>query len=200
MTCAGHSWQGRFRDRNVTTVRWPLWPLITTDWPARRTSVMSDWSRERLKRLFDSLAERLWPGQLTDWRVETRFFIPTKNCVGCCLDADKTIVLDLSRIRTVRYLRGVLLHEMCHAATPDSRGHDLQFFQQVERLLGMGLRPAINFRWYLDEPDGETVFATLSRCATLRNRCERRLGIATQCVFPEFIEFSPFSCIPNLSP
>lgn len=100
-----------------------------------------------------------------------------KDGVGCdafCHTRDKVIVLDVTRYRTSRFLRGVLLHEMCHAAAgPQSRGHDRLFFEEVERLFAMGVPVSVNLWRYDDEP----AIRTLPHCAARLARMEQRAAV-----------------------
>jgi hypothetical protein len=151
-----------------------LWSMLASA-PVRRgrKKVLRRWSDTRLKQLFDVFAERLWPDRkLNQWRVIARHFKREERCRGFCSLECEYIVIDLALCQSDRAVRGILLHEMCHAVC--NGGHDLRFFREVERLLAFGVPVNVDFSLYMNEPDVETVRATLPRCAALAVRAERR--------------------------
>ena len=151
-------WRGQWDA--ATNGRWI--DYVTTDWTSRRTTMMRRWSRHRMQRQLDSFAARLWPGELTGWRVEACHFVGDLNLRACCEPDEKRISIDLAKHNSERHVRGTLLH-------------DLYFFSEVERLIKLGFRPAIDFGLYLDEPDTATVRAELPRCAELSRRAQTRV-------------------------
>ena len=59
---------------------------------------------------------------------------------GFCIPERKIIAVDPDQHRSDNEVRGTILHEMAHAAADirGSRGHDLTFFTELERLLQQG--------------------------------------------------------------
>jgi hypothetical protein len=134
-----------------------------------RRRILRRWSEPVLRSLFDALARRLWPRQLEGWRVVTVYIRHDSTCLAFCDLPRRTVALDLTRMTTDHMVRGVLLHEMCHAASPVG-GHGLPFFQQVERLLMLGVRVQFAIDWLLKGDEAADVRAALECCPALRLR------------------------------
>jgi len=92
------------------------------------------WSEERLRRLFEHYNRKYWHG-----RIQFQIVIGTcEAAMGWCELKNRLITIDVERHQTDREVRSTLLHEMAHAASPKSRGHDVKFFAQLEKLLSRG--------------------------------------------------------------
>jgi hypothetical protein len=63
--------------------------------------------------------------------------------MGQCDRKTRTITVDVVRHLCDAEIRSTLLHEMAHAASRTSKGHDLKFFAQLEKLLRKGARISI---------------------------------------------------------
>lgn len=73
-----------------------------------------------------------------------------------------------------RQIRSTLLHELCHAAAePCSRGHDIYFFLEVEKLLAAGAPIRMDFLNYECASDPDLIFL-LPHCADIRKKQEAR--------------------------
>jgi hypothetical protein len=59
------------------------------------------------------------------------------ECLGQCHHRKRIIEIDPNRHESDRRVRATLLHEMAHAAAP-GKGHGLEFFAEMERLLRRG--------------------------------------------------------------
>lgn len=94
---------------------------------------VTGWNGKRLGQLFDRYKKRYWRGRLPRYRLVVG---PCgEETVGLCDSKRRTITVDVSAHRNDREVRGTMLHEMCHAAAKRSRGHDVPFFAQTEKLL-----------------------------------------------------------------
>src|SRR6516165_10439346 len=98
----------------------------------------------RLQRLFDRYNQLYWRGKLPAYRVLDS---KLESALGDCDWSRRRIIkIDVQAHASNRELRSTVLHEMCHAAAQErgSRGHDLKFFAQVERLLEKGAPITVN--------------------------------------------------------
>jgi hypothetical protein len=96
------------------------------------------WDEQRLQRLFERYDRLYWRRKLKRYRITAASL--TNGTQGLCNSSQRTITIDFARHKTDRDLRGTVLHEMAHAAadTRGSRGHDVVFFAELERLLRLG--------------------------------------------------------------
>jgi hypothetical protein len=94
---------------------------------------MNHWGEKRLQCLFDRYNRKHWRDRLPHYRI-----VPTAlDCLGQCHDQKRIIEIDPNRHKNDRHVRATLLHEMAHAAAP-GRGHGIEFFAEMERLLRRG--------------------------------------------------------------
>jgi hypothetical protein len=92
---------------------------------------------KRLNRLFERYNRHYWYGRLPACQVTA---VPLESELGLFDPRDYTIKIDLSKHESLSKLRRTMLHEMAHAAAEQhgSKGHDVKFFEQLERLLQKG--------------------------------------------------------------
>jgi hypothetical protein len=134
------------------------------------------WPEARLQREFSYLRERYWPGQLRDHALVVARIKPETCFIGLHDSKAKQIIIDLVQHRSDSGVRSTLLHELCHAAAGHrSRGHDIYFFWEVEKLLAVGAPIRVNFVYYEHgrevDPD---LLDLLPRCAEIRQRQKAR--------------------------
>jgi hypothetical protein len=97
-------------------------------------AALTEWSPERLNRLFKRYRDRFWPGRLRRYHVQ---IAPLDDAHGeCDWRSSRKITIDVASHRNDWHVRTTLLHEMCHAAAPG--GHHSKFFAEIERLLEAG--------------------------------------------------------------
>jgi hypothetical protein len=91
---------------------------------------MSNWTEQRLQRLFDRYNLRFWGGRLPRVRVR----VCDLDCYGECDFEREEIRIDIDRhANNDREIRATLLHEMAHVAA--GPGHSSKFWLQIENLL-----------------------------------------------------------------
>lgn len=100
----------------------------------RRPHLERRWPQSRLRDLFDEYRERYWPAQFVGWEVAVVGFSDQDTVVGQSFRSTRLIAVDPAAHRSGGTIRGTLLHEMCHAATPVP-GHGREWLRQVEMLL-----------------------------------------------------------------
>lgn len=98
---------------------------------------MRGWSQQRLSRLFDRYNQRYWSGRLPWYRFVVGPDPAHKDALGTCRARQRIIHVDIASHKSDREVRSTLLHEMAHAATK-KRSHGVNFFAQLEKLLGKG--------------------------------------------------------------
>ncbi len=104
---------------------------------ATRTS----WTDKRLEHLFVRYNRRYWKGTLPVYRVRVDFTYKG----AYCSKKKRTITVNVESMRSDREIRGVLLHEMAHAAT--RAGHGATWQAEMARLRAAGAPTcAIDYR------------------------------------------------------
>ena len=93
------------------------------------------WTEDRLHRLFEYYNRRFWQGELPAFKIVLG---PLDSARGQWNPKKRVITINAERHKNDRDVRSTLLHEMCHAADPQSLGHDDKFFAQLEKLLERG--------------------------------------------------------------
>ncbi len=93
----------------------------------------TNWTDKRLERLFARYNFRYWEGKLPSYsvRVDSTY----KGCY--CEKRTRTITMNVESLRSYREIRGVLLHEMAHAAVRVV-GHGAIWQAEMERLKAAG--------------------------------------------------------------
>ena len=94
-----------------------------------------DWTEDRLHRLFERYNRKYWHERLSALKL---VIAPLDSAQGQWDPKNRVITIDIERHKNDREVRSTLLHEMCHAADPQSEGHDDKFFAQLEKLLEQG--------------------------------------------------------------
>jgi hypothetical protein len=95
-------------------------------------SSKTNWTDQRLQRLFEHYNQIHWRGKLSGYRV----VLTHLDCMGMCEWNKRLIEVDPDRHTSDRELRSTVLHEMSHAASKS--GHTIPFFAQLERLIRQG--------------------------------------------------------------
>jgi hypothetical protein len=92
------------------------------------------WTEERLRDVFTQYNRKYWRGRLPVYRL---VIATMPDAMGRCDWTRNVITIDVEQHQSDREMRSTLLHEMAHAAASirGSRGHDLKFFAQLEKLL-----------------------------------------------------------------
>jgi hypothetical protein len=93
------------------------------------------WTEDRLHRLFEHYNRKYWHEKLSALKIVIG---PLDSARGCWDPKKRVITIYIESHKSDREVRSTLLHEMCHAANPQSRGHDVKFFAQFEKLLERG--------------------------------------------------------------
>ena len=154
--------------------------------PSGTERCLRRWPEARLVREFRFFRQLYWPGRLLDFDVTTDV-APVEARMsdgwpmqwwGCCNYSAKTIFINLLEHRSDRQVRSVLLHELCHAAAaPRSRGHDVYFFWEVEKLLAAGAPIRTPFFKYEHGSDVDPdLIDLLPHCAAIRKKQQTRRG------------------------
>jgi hypothetical protein len=110
--------------------------------PALKTKALA-WTEERLWDIFTQYNQKYWRGRLPVYRL---VIATMPDAMGRCDWTRKVITIDVEQHKSDREMRSTLLHEMAHAAASirGSRGHDLKFFAQLEKLLQLNAPIAID--------------------------------------------------------
>lgn len=93
------------------------------------------WAEDRLRRLFERYHRQFWHGKLSAFKIVIG---SCDGALGQCDSKKRVITINIQSHKSDRQVRSTLLHEMCHAASPKSQGHDVKFFAQLEKLLESG--------------------------------------------------------------
>src|ERR1051326_1090404 len=130
------------------------------------------WQQARLRRELAYFWNRYWLGRTLDYEISDAFFKKETRASASCYATARQILIDLTQHRSDRSVRSSLLHELCHAAAgPRSRGHDIYFFREVERLLAAGAPIRIDFLYYEHGQDVDPdMLDMLPRCDEMRRR------------------------------
>jgi hypothetical protein len=128
------------------------------------------WTEEQLRETFARCNQKYWQGRLPAYRL---VIATMPNAMGLCESRRKVISIDVEQHESDRAVRSTLLHEMAHAAADirGSRGHDLKFFAQIEKLLQLRAPVAIETA----EAGGVRILANLvpSRFPLLKRKIDR---------------------------
>jgi len=105
--------------------------------------VKTTWTKKRLQEIFARYNRKFWRGRLPSYEIVVA---ELPNILGCCDSRRRLITISIGHHKSDSEIRGTVLHEMAHAAadTKGSRGHDLIFFAELEKLLRMGSDIAID--------------------------------------------------------
>jgi len=104
----------------------------------------SQWTDEKLTRLYGYYNRKYWSGRLPAYRVEIAD-LTKEGAVGLCNYRHRIVQIDTAKHRSDRVIRSTLLHEMAHVATSRNRGHGEKFWEQLERLLRKGALVEVGF-------------------------------------------------------
>jgi len=128
------------------------------------------WTEERLRDVFAPYNRKYWRGRLPVYQL---VIATMPDAVGRCESTRKVITIDVEQHKSDREVRSTLLHEMAHAAAfiRGSRGHDLKFFAQLEKLLRLRAPIAIE----TPEAGSTRILANLvpSRFSLLKRRIDQ---------------------------
>jgi len=131
------------------------------------------WTEQRLRRLYARYNRRFWNGRLPGFAVVISN-LGDKGPFGFCDSTARKVTIHVTAHRNAQEIRATLLHEMAHVAADlrGSRGHDIPFFGELERLLRRGAPISIS------SPEAGLADASLSdlvprRFRLLRQRMER---------------------------
>ena len=92
---------------------------------------MSNWTEQRLRRLFDRYNRRFWRNRLRGVRIS----ITSLEHLGEWDPKQREIRIDVDRHKgNDREIRSTLLHEICHVVATGP-GHNSKFWAEIERLL-----------------------------------------------------------------
>jgi hypothetical protein len=94
----------------------------------------TEWTQQRVERLFERYNRIYWRGKLSGYRVVLAD-LSKESAWGLCEWRKKIIKINPHR-ESDREVRATLLHEMAHAASRS--GHTVPFFAQLERLIKRG--------------------------------------------------------------
>jgi SprT-like family protein len=138
----------------------------TTNQQSNKTA----WTEERLRGVFTDYNRKYWRGRLPVYRLVVATM---PSSMGRCEWTRKVITIAVEQHKSDREVRSTLLHEMAHAAASlrGSRGHDLKFFAQLEKLLHLRAPIAID----TPEAGGVRIFANVvpSRFPLLKRKIDR---------------------------
>jgi len=114
----------------------------------------TNWTEERLRRLFRRYNQRYWRGKLSRYAVSIGD-LKEIHAVGLCKRAVHQVVVDIAAHDSDSEIRATLLHEMAHAADKSKSryGHGDGFFEQIENLL----RQRAPIRLSMPEMPGHTL-------------------------------------------
>ena len=98
------------------------------------------WTQKRLLALYQRYNRRYWNGELPPYKIEIR---RCRRCSGFTLHRSFMIAINVAGHVNDDEVRLTLLHEMVHVAALDSPAHSLDFWQEVDRLLGKGAPPEL---------------------------------------------------------
>jgi SprT-like family len=111
-------------------------------------SKRTNWTDNRLKRLFVRYNQRYWGGKLPAYAVR----LDSTYKGGYCCKKTHTITMNIESTQSDRDIRGVLLHEMAHAAT--RADHGATWRAEMARLRDAGAPTcAIDYRLDARLPD-----------------------------------------------
>jgi hypothetical protein len=120
--------------------------------------------------MFARYNRKYWRGRLPVYRL---VIATMPDAMGLCESRRKVITIDVEQHKSDREVRSTLLHEMAHAAASirGSRGHDLKFFAQLEKLLRLRAPIAIETQ----EAGSTRILANLvpSRFPLLKGRIDQ---------------------------
>jgi len=96
----------------------------------------TNWTQQRLQRLFQRYDRHYWRGKLSRYSVSIGD-LKDKGAVGFCYRPLHKIVVDIAAHNSDAEIRATLLHEMAHAADNSTSryAHGDGFFRQIEHLL-----------------------------------------------------------------
>jgi SprT-like family len=131
------------RDIKPWPERGKLFPLHI-DEPVRTSQLgvrmrrKTKWNARRLQRLFERYNCTYFRRKLRGCSAVISSL--PHGQLGVYMLSKRVIAIDVRKQTSDRELRGTVLHEMAHAAAHSrgSRGHDLKFFAELERLLRLG--------------------------------------------------------------
>src|SRR5437867_1636796 len=98
------------------------------------------WTQKRLLALYQRYNRRYWNGELQSYKVEIK---RCRRCSGFTLHRSGLIAVDVGGHVNDDEVRLTLLHEMVHVAALDSPAHGLDFWREVNRILGKGAPPEL---------------------------------------------------------
>jgi hypothetical protein len=95
---------------------------------------VTNWTDERLRRLFERYNARFWSGALAGWTAE--FLSDHSGAFGFCDKNAKRVEIRLETHKSDREVRATLVHEMAHAAV--GADHDETWRLEMVRLRKAG--------------------------------------------------------------
>lgn len=95
---------------------------------------LTNWTHQRIQRLFNRYTKRFWQGKLAGWTVDTSGDHP--GAFGYCNPNTHRISVRLGTHETDREVKATLVHEMAHAATNGAHGR--KWRNELERLTKAG--------------------------------------------------------------